>query len=65
MPEKQKRPGREHDLASWAKIAQNEYWRPNLFGGFARRWRDHFPVLRASPKSQSGDHNGHDHDRFQ
>jgi hypothetical protein len=62
--EKEKaRPG--HDLASWANLLGLNYRAPDLLPRWRWRWGHNLLVLRASTKSQSGDQNSHDHDRFQ
>src|SRR5439155_26749530 len=63
IPEKEKgqvgtRPG------LWAKPTGLN-WVPDLFSARRWGWGYYLVLLRASPQSESGDHNGHDHDRFQ
>src|SRR5205807_1415530 len=65
LKRKKKKARPEHDLASWAKPPKLNYPVPDLLPGWRRRWCHDLLVLRASPESQCGDQNGHDHDHFQ
>jgi len=63
--EKAKKARPEHDLASWANPPTINCRVSDLFRVWRRSWGHNLLVLRASPESQRGNQNGHDHDRFQ